>query len=250
MYSFYNITFQGLGCAAWVRKRGFFLRVWGGFLVFLVIFLKNSTINVEFGTHLRKTAQSTNTKGRGQIHTREWDKRGHGKHKEETRGEGSPVVISSSWLRVGGTEGTPTHGRGMDPDTHSQRCLRLSVLGVGGGKPTREGLTPRRKSLAVPWSFRGCQQLRLCLGLVRALAWEEKDWPGAMGTVSLLLPGTHLVSRGGKKGRKGEEEKEKSPKNPTHCLMQIEKNTMQKKICLLASAVYKITIQEQFWPGY
>lgn len=176
--------------------------------------------------------------------------RGQGEHKEETRGEGSPMVISSSWLRVGGTEGTPTHGRGMDPDTHSQRCLRLSVLGVGGGKPTREGLTPRRKSLAVPWSFRGCQQLRLCLGLVRALAWEEKDWPGAMGTVSLLLPGSHLVSRGGKKGRKGEEEKEKSPKNPTHCLMQTGKNTMQKKICLLASAVYKITIQEQFWPGY
>lgn len=111
--------------------------------------------------------------------------------------------------------GNTPHGRGMDPDTNSQRCLRLSVLGEGGGKPTREGLTPRRKSLAVPWSFRGCQQLRLCLGLVRALGWERKDWPGAMGTVSLLLPGSHLVSRGGEKGKKWKEEKEKrAPRTP------------------------------------
>lgn len=75
----------------------------------------------------------------------------------------------------------PTHGRGMDPDTHSQRCLRLSVLGVGGGKHRREGLTPRRTSLAVPWSFRGCQQLRLCLGLVRALVWERRTGQGRWG---------------------------------------------------------------------
>lgn len=81
----------------------------------------------------------------------------------------------------------------------------------------------------MPWSFRGCQQLRLCLGLVRALAWERKDWPGAMGTVSLLLPGSHLVSSGGEKGKKGEEEKEKSPKNPTHCLMHTLGRTPCKK---------------------
>lgn len=91
MYSFYNVTFQGLGCAAWVREGGFFSLGFGwGF--FWLFFLKNSTIYVEFGTHLRKTAQSTNT-GEKTVHTRERDKRGQGEHKEETRGEGSPVVI-------------------------------------------------------------------------------------------------------------------------------------------------------------
>lgn len=71
--------------------------------------------------------------------------------------------------------------QGMDPDTHSQRCLRLSVLGVGGGKPTREGLTPRRKSLAVPWSFRGCQQLRLVLALSGHLRGRERTGQGRWG---------------------------------------------------------------------
>lgn len=65
MYSFYNVTFQGLGCAAWVREGGvFFLGFGKGFFGF---FFLNSTINVEFGTHLRKTAQSTNTEGKGQF---------------------------------------------------------------------------------------------------------------------------------------------------------------------------------------
>lgn len=37
------------------------------------------------------------------------------------------------------------------------------AVGVWGGKTTQEVLTPRRKSPAALWSFRGCQQLRLCL---------------------------------------------------------------------------------------
>lgn len=72
----------------------------------------------------------------------------------------------------------------------------------------------------------GCAVVFQRLSAVKTLSWPcqgtcvgEKDWPGAMGTVSLLLPGSHLASRDGKKGKKGEEEKEKSPKNPTHCLM-------------------------------
>lgn len=104
MYSFYNVTFQGLGCAAWVREGGFgffFLGFGGDFFFFWLFFLKNSTINVEFGTHLQKTAQSTNTEERGQfIPERKRDKRGQGEHKEERTGEGSPVVIlllGSEW---------------------------------------------------------------------------------------------------------------------------------------------------------
>lgn len=83
--------FKGSAVLLGLGREGFFLRVWVG-LFFWLFFLKNSTINVEFGTHLRKTAQSTNT-GEKTIHTRERDKRGQGEHKEETRGEGSPVVI-------------------------------------------------------------------------------------------------------------------------------------------------------------
>lgn len=56
--------FKGSAVLLGLGTEGFFLRIWG---VFLAIFLKNSTINVEFGTHLRKTAQSTNTEGRGQF---------------------------------------------------------------------------------------------------------------------------------------------------------------------------------------
>lgn len=88
---------------------------------------------------------------------------------------------SSSWLKE--REGGNIHPSqaGDPPDMHSQHHLRLSVLGVEGGKPTRKGLTPRRKSLAALWSFRGCQQLRLCLGLVRALAWESRMGQGQRG---------------------------------------------------------------------
>lgn len=52
--------------------------------VFLVIFLKNSTIKVGFGTHLQKTAQSTNIEGKGQF-IPERGARGQGEHKGETK---------------------------------------------------------------------------------------------------------------------------------------------------------------------
>lgn len=57
--------FKGSAVLLGLGTEGFFLRIWGVFLA--IFFLKNSTINVEFGTHLRKTAQSTNTEGRGQF---------------------------------------------------------------------------------------------------------------------------------------------------------------------------------------
>ena len=93
------------------------------------------------------------------------------------------AVVLAQQARAGISAGR----RWGTPDTHSQ-CLW--AWGVGGGKPTRKGLTPRRKSSAAPWSVRGCQQLRLCLGLVRALVLigGKEDGPGAKGTVSLLLP--------------------------------------------------------------
>lgn len=72
------------------------------------------------------------------------------------RGEGSPGVLD---LLL-----TPKRGTGMSP-----RHAQPPVLGVGGGHHTQKGPTPRRKSSAAPWPFRGCQQLRLCLGLDRAL---------------------------------------------------------------------------------
>lgn len=107
MYSFYNVTFRGLGCAAWVREGFLFFFCW----VFFGYLLKNSTINAGFGTHLRKTAQPTNIEGRGQF----IPERGARRDGESTRErqEGSPVVVLL--LAQRGREGIPTHCRQVTP---------------------------------------------------------------------------------------------------------------------------------------
>lgn len=89
---------------------GFFLRVCGDF--FWLFFSKNSTINIEFGTHLQKTAQPTNTEGRGQFIPKRKTKGDKGEHKEERRGEGSPVVILL--LAQSGRDRGNTHPRQGD----------------------------------------------------------------------------------------------------------------------------------------
>lgn len=122
-----------------------------------------------------------------------------------------------------------THCRQVDPDTLSQGHLRLSVLGVGGGKSTRKGLTSRRKSSAAPWSFRGCQQLRLCLRLVRALAWERtgQGQRGQFPYCFLEVTGSAGVTGKERRGRRTRKE----PQEP-HPLPDayVGKNTMQKDL--------------------
>lgn len=77
---------------------------------------------------------------------------------------------------------------GVNSPRRAWPTLRKAVGVRGGsGKATQEVLTPRRKSSAALRSFRGCQQLRLCLGLVRAPL-LEREGKGGRGTISLLLP--------------------------------------------------------------
>lgn len=185
MYSFYNVTFQGLGCAAWVKEGFIFFFCWGwGFFGY---FLKNSTINVGFGTHLRKTAQSTNIEGGRTIHTREKGREGMGRAQgRDERGEGSRGGILLPAQR--GREGTPTRCRRVSP-RHAQPAPPKAVGARGGRWETHlEGSHPQEEELRCAVVFQRLSAVKTLSRPHQGTHVGKEDGPGTKGTVSLLLP--------------------------------------------------------------
>lgn len=88
MYSFYNVTLGGSAVLLGLGRDFFCCWGLGGFFGY---FLKNSTINIEFGTHLRKTAQSTNIEGEDNSYKRKGQQGDGESTRERLERGGQPV---------------------------------------------------------------------------------------------------------------------------------------------------------------
>lgn len=176
--------FRGSAVLLGLRKDFFFFLLGG---VFFGYFLKNSTINVGFGTHLRKTAQSTNIEGGGQFIPERRDERGRGEHKGETR-EARAARWGILLLAQRGREGTPTRRRRVSPQ-HAQPAQPKAVGARGGRWETHpEGSHPQEEELRCVVVFQRLSAVKTLSRPHQGTRVGKEDGPGAKGTVSLLLP--------------------------------------------------------------